>query len=202
LAAASRDAQGAWVIHLDENHVYWVDGRQKPGVSSVLDYHGLIPQYAKDDNAALRGTLVHKACHLMAQGKLDFASIDMRIMGKVLAYARFLEETGFIPEELEAMHHQEDLDYCGTVDAFGYHRKLGPFIYDIKTGSPLKYHKLQVAAYGGFYQKLAERQSYFFKRATLFLRDDETYSLKFHDDPTDWNMWVSALNCMRLKEAS
>jgi hypothetical protein len=189
------------VIHLDENHVYWVDGRRKVGVSEVLDYHGLIPQFAKDDNAALRGTLVHKGCHLMAQGKLDFASIDMRIMGKVLAYARFLEETRFIPEELEAMHHQEDLDYCGTVDAIGEHRKLGRFLYDIKTGSALKYHRLQVAAYSGFYTERPGRPLPL-RRATLFLRDDETYSLKFHDDPADWANWVSCLNVMRLKEAA
>jgi hypothetical protein len=139
---------------------------------------------------------VHKACQLLALGQLDFSSIDIRIMGYVLAYQKFLDETGFVPEELEAARHHPLLDYCGTLDAIGQHRKLGRFLYDIKTGGPLRYHALQTAAYAGFFEHAAPR------RATLFLQNDASYYLKFHDDRADWPNWVSCLNVMRLKQAA
>ncbi len=176
-------------------HTYCLGGKKLPSVTQILDTVGLISSFAKSETAALRGSLVHKACHYLAEGKLDWASVDARILGYVLAYQKFLDETRFEPEILECSQYHRDYLYAGTPDAVGKHIKMGRYLYDIKTGSPAKYHGLQTAAYAGFFPGLI-------KRATLFLYDDETYNLRFHNDRTDWPDFISCLNVFRLKEAT
>lgn len=182
------------IVFRESDHTYWLGSERIPGVSDILDAHGLISLFAKNDQAALRGTYVHKACHLLAQRKLDWDSVDERLLGYVKAYDNFLTDTGFEPEELEQEHFHELLRYCGTPDAIGRHRSLGRFLYDIKSGAPARYHALQTAAYGGFFQGQL-------KRATLFLSAEGRYNLRFHNDRTDWNQFVSCLNVLRLPDS-
>ena len=182
-------------LALDDEHRYWLGKQRIPGVSEILDSLGLIPSFAKSEAAALRGTIVHRACHLLVLGKLDWSTVDPRILGRVLAYERFLKETGFEPELLEHMTWHKDFLYAGTLDALGRTLKFKKFLFDIKTGGPLKYHALQTAAYAGFFPGLLPR-------ATLFLQEDERYHLKFHNDRSDWGAWVSCVNVYRLKEAA
>ena len=181
-------------LTLDENHVYHLGKQKIPGVTEILDYHGLIPSFAKNEAAALRGTVVHRACHLLALGTLDWSTVDPQILGRVLAYERFLRETGFEPELLEWMSWHRDYLYAGTLDAKGKIREE-KLLFDIKTGGPLKYHKYQTAAYEG----LCPGHT---RRYTLFLHDDERYDLKPHNDRTDWNDWLSCVNVYRLRQAA
>lgn len=178
---------------IEESHEYWLGSIKLPGVTSILDSVGLISDFAKSETAALRGSLVHKACHYLAEGRLSWASVDPRIVGCVLGYQKFLDENLIEPIEFEQSHYHPDFHYAGTLDALVKHPKLGKFLYDIKTGGPAKYHALQTAAYAGFFPGLI-------KRATLFLYDDGTYNLRFHNDRTDWPSFISALNIFRLKE--
>ena len=177
-----------------EDHSYWLGLRRVPSVTQILDEMGIISSFAKSETAAFRGSLVHKACHLLLLGKLDWSTVDPRILGKVLAYQKFLDENPVEPIELEQMHLHKDYLYAGTLDALVNHRKLGRFLYDLKTGSPAKYHALQTAAYAGFSPGLM-------RRATLFLYDNERYNLRFHNDRTDWSDFISCVNVYRLKEA-
>ena len=178
----------------EATHIYRLGGKVLSSVTQILDGVGLISDFAKSETAALRGSLIHKACHYLAEGKLDWSSVDARILGYVLAYQKFLNENMIQPIELEQKYYHKDYLYAGTLDALAKHPKLGTFLYDLKTGSPAKYHGLQTAAYAGFFPGLI-------KRATLFLYDDETYNLRFHNDRTDWPDFISCLNVYRLKEA-
>ena len=179
----------------DDVHIYKLGGKKLWGVTEVLDQCGLISEFAKSETAALRGSLVHRACHFLLLGKLDWSSVDPRILGYVLAYQKFLEENPVEPVEVEACHYHGDYLYAGTLDALVKHQKLGLFLYDLKTGSPAKYHAIQKAAYAGFFPGLI-------KRATLFLSDDERYNLRFHNDRSDWPDFISCLNVVRLREAA
>lgn len=180
-------------LRLDEEHRYWLGEKRIPGVTEILDACGLISEFAKSETAALWGSLVHKACALLLLGKLDWSSVDPRILGKVLAYQKFLEENPVEPIEVETAHYHKDYLYAGTPDALVKHKKLGQFLYDLKTGAPLKYHAWQTAGYAGFFPGLI-------KRATLFLYDDERYNLRFHNNGADWKQFISALNVCRMKE--
>src|SRR3990167_728594 len=125
-------------LTLDEEHVYRKRGVVVTGVTTVLDSCGLISDFAKSENAALRGSLVHKACYYLAMGQLDWNSVDERIVGFVLAYKKFLDEVPNEPIELEQGHLHREYLYAGTLDALVESRKYRRFLYDIKTGSPAK----------------------------------------------------------------
>ena len=187
--------QNPELIFEEVSHAYRLGGKVLPSVTQILDAVGLISDFAKSETAALRGSLVHRACHFLLLGNLDWSTVDSRILGYVLAYQKFLEENPVEPVEVEACHYHKDYLYAGTLDALVRHKKLGLFLYDLKTGSPAKYHGLQTAAYAGFFHGLI-------KRATLFLYDDENYNLRFHNDRTDWPSFISCLNVYRLKEVA
>jgi len=176
----------------EDAHTYYLGKQRIPGVTEILDSLGLIPHFAKNEAAALRGTIVHKACHYLALGKLDWSTVDPRLIGRVLAYERFLKEHQFEPELLEWRGWNRDYLYAGTLDLKGK-MKRGKIIADIKTGAPLKYHKLQTAAYAGFFPGHVPR-------ATLFLYDDEQYKLQFHHDRTDWANFLSCLFVFKIRQ--
>ena len=64
------------LIFYDEGHEYQVDGERVPSVSEVLRFisrevYGDVNQYTLD-NAADRGTRIHKACELLDKyGKVE-----------------------------------------------------------------------------------------------------------------------------------
>ena len=179
----------------DENsHIYRLGSEIIPNVTSILDAHGLISAFAKDESAALRGSYVHKACYLLARRSLDWHSIDERILGYVRAYEKFLKDTDFSPSQLEARHFHKGYRYCGTLDAFGKSRGIPRLLFDIKTGVPARYHALQTSAYAAFFAEGVGR-------ATLFLHEDGRYNLRFHKDRTDWNEFLSCLNVLRLPDS-
>ena len=52
----------AFLEYSDREHAYYVDGRELPSVTTILDRAGLISRFCKDDLAAARGTEVHRLC--------------------------------------------------------------------------------------------------------------------------------------------
>ena len=62
-------------IELTEDHVYYVDGERKPGVTEVLSYarfidYSMIPAHIIQP-ALTRGSFVHLAIALLNSGELD-----------------------------------------------------------------------------------------------------------------------------------
>ncbi len=148
----------------EENHLYYYGGELVPGVTTVIDGAGLVSDFCKDEWFAHRGAQVHKACALLAQGKLDWATVDPRIMGFVLSYQRFLESvTHWKLINVETRIYLERSRCAGTYDAlFDY------ALIDLKTGGPAPWHAIQTAAY--WLGALEARRST--KRATVYLRED------------------------------
>lgn len=178
----------------EATHTYSLGGQKIPSVTEILDSCGLISEFAKSEQKRLYGSYIHKACHLLAQKRLEWSTVDPRIIGKVLAYDRFLTDNRIDGIEFETPHYHKDYLYGGTLDALVRHQTLGIFLYDIKTGDPVPYHALQTAAYSHFFEHKI-------KRGALFLYDDEKYSLRFHDDRADWGNFLACLAVFRLKES-
>jgi hypothetical protein len=189
-------------ITLDESHVYRVDGIIKPGVTSILDYNGLISEFCKQEFAAQKGSAIHVAAKLLFQDELDWDSIDKRIFPYVHSLALFVKHTGFKATSTETSGYYEHLDYCGTWDVTGMfpagshdgdfamrakgYNMLDDWVIDLKSGAPAKWHKLQSAAYLPL--SLAGN------RGALYLQADGTMA-KFveHKDPGDWSAFYSCL---------
>ena len=70
-------------------HKYFLNSREIPGVTSILDRAGLVSPFAKQPLAAERGRNVHHGLALFGVDNLDFSTIDERIMGWGLSGFRF-----------------------------------------------------------------------------------------------------------------
>lgn len=166
------------IIEFDEEkHKYFVDGVEKPSVTTILNYvtgshYGQISE-AVLRQAAQRGSDVHEACQMIDYG-CD-ADVDPVTAPYVEAYCQFLTDYRPKWDEVEQKHYSER-GFCGTVDRMGTlnYRKC---ILDIKTtASPTKLNYLaycsQLVAYSMFYEGGADYDNYI-----LFLKKDGKYRL-------------------------
>jgi hypothetical protein len=135
-------------VNFDEaSHTYTVEGRKLPSVTQVLLAERLIDDRWFTEWARERGSAVHLACQMVAEGDLDETSLDPRIAGYVDAYRLFLAETGFDPHHLEVTVVSKSDGYAGRFDQAGTDRldRLG--IIDLKTGAPNRATGVQLSAY-------------------------------------------------------
>ncbi len=171
------------VIEFDEEkHKYYVDGVEKPSVTTILgyvtaDHYGQINE-AVLRQAAQRGSDVHEACQMIDYG--CEAEVDPVTAPYVEAYLQFLNDYRPKWDEIEQKHYSER-GFCGTVDRMGT-LNYKPCVLDIKTtGSPTKMQYLvyaaQLVAYSMFYEDGAD-----FKRYILFLKKDGKYRLVDADE--------------------
>jgi len=145
-----------------ESHAYYLGSVRIPSVTQIISGVGLISDFARNDAAAERGTLVHLALALFGANKLDFSTVDERIMGWVLSGVRFYESMKFKPVVLETPDYHPDYLYGYTFDGIGS-SSMGDILIDWKTGKKTRATALQLAAYldpvqrrwGGKWKRLA-----------------------------------------------
>lgn len=146
----------AQLIFYDDSHTYEVDGQQLSSVSEVLRFlsreeYGDIDQY-RLDNAAERGTAVHKACEMLYKYKT--VECDAEIEPYVMAFLQFLKDHKCDFTDIERPLADTELgiagtpDYCGTVDG-------EEAIVDLKAQSAIK--KTLVKSQLNAYKLLRER---------------------------------------------
>lgn len=177
-------------------HTYTLDGKRLPSVTQVLEGVGLVDTTWFTEEAKARGNYIHQATALFDKG---VATPGLRddMAGYVAAWAKFREDTGFIPDPdaIEVPCYDKTWWYAGTPDRFGgYSCRPGALIPDIKTGEPLPCHPLQTAAYRLFWR------TPLVDRCSVYLRANGKYKVKYHTDVQDWDMFVSALNVYNWKE--
>jgi len=182
----------SYVDFLGAGHRYLVDGREVPSVTQVLeplyDWSG-IPSAVLQE-AAARGTAVHKACELHDLEVLDESSLDADIAAYLDGWKRFLADTHFRIERVEARVHSPTYDYAGTTDRTG---RLGrnSTVLDIKSGVMTPVTGPQTAAYE---RALTEQTgAKFSRRYGVYLRPND-YRLIRYDASTDWLIFQSARN--------
>jgi hypothetical protein len=199
-----------------EEHVYRVDGIERPGVTEILKAAGLSDNatgangWSIDpdvlDNAADRGKVAHLAVELDCQKILDEDSLDDEIWPYVDAWRQFVDDTGFVPIANELLFYNPVDDYCGQIDIPGY---IGEdlTIIDLKTGSiGLKpWHKYQLAGYARpFYLK----EGTWPKRMMLHLRPElkrkkyRDYNFSPESAQWDWKVFAAAHTIWAAKKVA
>lgn len=111
----------ATLLFFDQGHKYTLDGEELPSVSELCRFisrevYGDVTQYTLD-NAADRGTRVHKACEALdLYGKVE---VSDDILPYLQAYMKFRKEHAVHWDKVEyAGHHAADR-YAGTLDRVG-----------------------------------------------------------------------------------
>lgn len=185
----------AKLIFFDEGHEYQVDGVRVPSVSEVIRFmsrevYGDINQYTLD-NAADRGTRIHKACEVLDKyGKVE---CDEDIAPYITAYVSFLKLNKPQWTFIEKAMVNEELGYAGTIDRFGVigsHKVL----LDIKSSYTVHKH-LATAQLGGYSMLAPETPD---DRYILHLKPDGTF--KLIDIPADSSLFMACLTLHKAME--
>ncbi len=190
------------MIRFDEGtHTYWLGEQRIPGVTSVLElvsgYEG-VPEHVLDA-AAERGRAVHLATEFYDEGDLDEDALHESLRPYVDAWKRFRLETGFEVTHSETLVYSQRHRYAGTLDRIGIlHAKRT--LLDIKTTVVMMpATALQTAAYKTAFESQHPDEP-IEQRVSVQLRADGTYRLHRYDDPTDFAVFLSALNVHNWKQ--
>ncbi len=185
-------------------HAYRLDGRPVPSVTQVLglleDWSAVRPDVL--EAAARFGTHVHEAVHLDCRGELDEAALDPAIAPYLAGWRAFLSESGatVIASEVRVAH--QTLQYAGTADVIVEWRNV-LCLMDIKSGQVPRTWRAQTAAYARAWdnQRRGDRPISS-ARYCVQLRDDGSYKTHKSSDPSDWTLFLSALNVWKFINAS
>lgn len=145
----------AKLIFYDADHSYTVGGERVPSVSEILRFisreeYGDIGQYTLD-NAAERGSLVHKATESI--DRFGNVEVDDAAAGYIKAYVHFLREHQVEWQDIERPLYHPVRKYAGTIDRFGT-VDGGTALLDIKTNAVIK--KTLVKAQLNAYEDMRE----------------------------------------------
>lgn len=122
-------------LMLDQDHQYWLDGSKIDGLTSSMWEGGLIRN--SDQKYMDRGTAIHLATEYFDKG-LESESVSDDLRGYVESWKRFRADQDYQPVEIEYPIYHPELRVGTTID-----RLPGPV--DLKSGSPEKWHILQIA---------------------------------------------------------
>lgn len=190
-------------IMRDEHHVYRVDGKIVPGVNKILQWAGMKDYSAIPNDRAVfamdRGTAVHEGFTMLVDDNLDWSTVDERIVPRIQAAEKFLHVTGFKPELLKFVVHNEQFGYCGELDMTGHFPDRTKAVVDLKcTDAAIQpWVGLQLS----FYQ-FALYAPLTYRRFALRLKSDGEYNAKEFprsEAISDWNCCLAALNTVNWK---
>jgi hypothetical protein len=189
-----------------ETHTYRLDGTEIPSVTEIIRSAGLIDTAWYTDEGRLRGDVVHLACELHDQNKLNGwkdEQADNQIGGYLSAWKQFRARMNFMPNLIEERRYSPTLRYAGTIDRAG---RIGgdgspidmKVVIDIKTGDPQPADAVQLAAYANL---LGSPMVY--ERVGVYLHEDGTYKLKQYrrqDFPSDFAAFLGSLSVYNYKK--
>jgi hypothetical protein len=186
---------------VEDGHLYLMDGRPVPSVTTVLEDVGIIDYSWLPEGtrtmALERGRFVHQICQFHDEG--DLGEFDLSLEGYLEAWKRFRREFGFTPTLIEHREYCKTYGYAGTLDRCA---KITMYpsrdvILDIKTNCAPHWTAYQTAAYANFFESPGK-----YRRLAVALHDDGSYKIhEYHckDFSRDLGIFLSALTVYNAK---
>lgn len=188
-------------IRRDEHHRYWLeDGYELTSVTTLLTALNLYEApYGAGDEHRERGSAVHVGIQYINQGVWSPDGTDPRILPRLLAYQQWMQQTKFRPVLVEEIVGSGHLGVAGTLDMAGFFEDAPDVgvVVDAKSGQP----DAAVAIQTALYAILAETSHGFktHRRMSLWLRATGDFRVKWHDDPQDFRVAMSAVSVYRWR---
>lgn len=186
---------------LTEDHRYILDGREIPGVTSVI--RRFCPAFAAGQWYLERGSAVHRGIELALLGQLDAESVDPRIKGRIEAAMLFLAENNLKPVMIEARLASRNYRFAGTLDCIAERLDGTRVLIDWKAS----HDKATIVQLGG-YLVLATEHKISRIRATVCVetRDDGKYKAHWHLSRRETtgaeSVFLNMLSCYNWQEAN
>ena len=167
-------------------HVYRVDGRVVPGVSSVIARGGWIDDVRAfyTEESQRRGTRVHRACLDIDLGSFSGEAFEVDA-GFIESYLQWRRLVRPVWSTLETLRYSKHYDLCGCADRVGVDGSGRPLVLDLKTGAKQKWHRYQLALYDLIYDDIPARIR---RRVSLHLQRDGSIARgEEYIDPSDYD---------------
>lgn len=171
-----------------------------PNVTRILQPIDELDGIPRDvlERAARFGRHVHLAVHFFNQNILDWDRLDPHLRPYVLAWRKFLAQSGAVVLESEILVHHPVLGYAGQCDAII--RWSGDHVVDVKSseaiprsvGPQTAGYRLALLA-DGHCQRLSRT------RYCVHLKPNGEYAVKKLTDSRDQTIFISMLNYHRWK---
>lgn len=184
----------------EATHTYTLDGKRIPSVTQIIGTIDPVVETPEVIEAGIRGTICHDACEYHDRGELDESAVDPSYLGHVHGWQKFRAECPFEIHEIELAFAHAKHQYAGRIDRVVGLGKYGlqRSILDIKTGAERAVHRLQLAAYKEGYEHMTGNKIK--QSGCVYLRENGTYSVKWHNDPNDLYDFLAMLRVARWKE--
>jgi hypothetical protein len=183
-------------------HRYELDGVELPSVTAILKLAGVAdfsgPWFT--DEVLARGTYVHQAIALDAEGVLDEDTLDPQLVPYIHGWRAFLAESGYEIEHWEQRVCDPVLGYAGTLDGILRHPASSPrrrLLIDVKRGLYPSAGP-QTAAYKRLALKFYDTPMAI-DRAVVELPGDGRYRLTQLDDRDDEHVFLAALRIVNFR---
>lgn len=138
----------------EEAHAYTTpEGVPLISVTQSLVAAGIIDTQWFNEQAAWRGTVVHRCCELWDLGVLKESSVDPDALGYLDSWREWCHRTGFKPKRVEQPTYHPQYLYAGTPDVDNDSMDV-----DRKTGASAPWHALQLALYSNFHPNARARR--------------------------------------------
>lgn len=150
------------------------------------------------EQAMQRGTDVHMIFALAVghrAGLCDAPGVPEEYAGYYRAIQSWMEQANPRPSSLERTMRHKTYPYAGTADFIG---SLGEDfgVLDLKTGTPEKWHRLQLHAY----QKMLDKAA---KMWVLYVKDDGTFKqVTVKPSARDWAAFQNGLSILQWRESA
>lgn len=190
-----------------ENHRYYLNGLEVPGVTMVLK-ETMVVNYSYIDQATLAraakfGSAVHKATELFDRETLDHGSLSTPLIPYLQAWVKFSEDFGFIPEWIEAPAYSLKYRYACTPDRFGLITKgklASEWLacVEIKSGLIVPGAAIQTAAQVGAFNEMYQKRKA--KRRIVVALRENRYEVEEFKNPADWSTWLACLQIWNFKK--
>ena len=162
-------------------HKYVVAGVELPSVNKVLQDVGLVDTAWFRDGSAEKGIRVHWICE-----QADKGAGDMRLFmddtleeyeGYLDAWEDFKKKSGFVVNLIETPLYSKVLGIAGTLDRIGF-LNGNLTIIDIKSGTKLKWHGLQLAGYKMLVQQATHNPGFPVGVRGVYLKNNGKWTLQ------------------------
>lgn len=135
------------MLRMNEDHEYFWDDERVPGVNEILKDLGIIDTTFFSEEGAIRGKNRHTLLDDYDEGGVDWGSVSDDDSHIIVGWTEFREEYALVPKSIELPVYDTQRHIAGTIDRI----MVGPdgtlWLVDIKTGSPDKWHSLQIQIY-------------------------------------------------------
>ena len=159
----------------EKEHKYYLGNYILPSVTQIIQgVFGKRDWYS--DWHAQRGKAIHLAIHYLINNKLDWGSVDERILPRIKAFQAFMKDFNFEIVESEKIMYSKKMMFAGTMDLLFYDPDKKEYIIaDIKsTIEPIV--EIQLGGYSLLY---AEKK---IKKLMAIELKDNTYSVRWNYD--------------------